>query len=188
MANLSFTEITIPEIKTPDQSQGFYNEPIKDVQIDVWTNRRISSMQFFALDVWSSSWATWDGTFRKIVFQWNNGDKQKTYTEVILDWLGTTTAKISKSYNIDTPINNVIRVPWWKVLECYARFSSSTQNLEINRTWWSIRYLKWSSDTLTSTNENVSWLNASEDNVDVVLKFATSASDRPIFGVFIKIY
>jgi hypothetical protein len=38
----SYNIITIPEIKTPDQSQGLYNAPIEDTQFNVGNNRDIS--------------------------------------------------------------------------------------------------------------------------------------------------
>lgn len=184
----SFTEISIPEIITPDTSQGINNAPIEDVQMKLWNNRNISWVQFFAMDIWSSAGATWDATFRVlnlIGFQW---DREKSYSQEIITALWSTTAKITKRFTIDTPVNNIISVPSGKVLEVVARFSSATQNLKINNTTWSYRFLEWSTNILTSSNPRVIIMNSWDDNLRINLQFATSASDRPIFWVFLKIY
>lgn len=184
----SYNEITIPELKTPDQSQGFNNAPIEDLQVNVKNNRNISQVQYFAMDVWSSAWATWDGTFRVLKLIWFNWDREKQYSQEIITALGSTTAKITKSYNIDTPKSDTISVPSWKVFEIYASFNSATQNLQVVNTTGSKRYLFWSNTTLTTTNQNISMINSGTDNLNIQLKFATSASDRPIFWFLIKIY
>ena len=51
----SYNEITIPDIKIPDKSQGLNNAPIEDTQLKIGNNRGISGMQYFAMDIWSST-------------------------------------------------------------------------------------------------------------------------------------
>jgi len=60
----SYNIITIPEIKTPDLSQGLNNAPIEDTQINAGNNRNISGMQYFSMAIFSTSGVTGDGTFR----------------------------------------------------------------------------------------------------------------------------
>jgi hypothetical protein len=53
-----------------------------------------------------------------------------------------------------------------------------------------MRYLKaeWWLNDLSTTNTHIVMLNSNSTTKDVTLKFATSATDRPTFGVFIRIY
>lgn len=185
----SYNEISIPSVKVPDQSQGFNNAPIEDTQLKIWNNRDISWMQFFAMDIFSSSWSTWDGTFRDINLIWFNWDKGKSYTQEIISTLGSTTAAITKSYTIDTPVNNVIKLPAWKVFRISAYFNSATQNLRIADTW-TRRYIRaWATPLdLTNANPELVFINNWTTTSNITLKFATSASDRPIFGILIEIF
>ena len=41
---------------------------------------------------------------------------------------------------------------------------------------------------MSSTNTNIVFINSNATTKDITLKFATSASDRPTFGIFIRIY
>lgn len=183
----SFTEITIPEIKTPDQSQGLYNAPIEDTQLNVGNNREISGMQYFAMDIFSSSGSTGDGTYRDINLIGFNGDKWKSYTQEIITGLGNTTAAITKTYTIDTPVNNIIKLPAWKVFRISAHFTNATQNLRVSITG-SKRYLRsWNTD-LTSTNPELAFINSGTTTSNITLKFSTSAADRPIFWFLIEIF
>lgn len=185
----SFTEITIPSVSTPDQSQGLNNAPIEDTQLNAGNNREISGMQYFAMDIFSSSWSTWDGTFRDINLIGFNGDKQKSYTQEIITGLGNTTAAITKTYTIDTPVNDIIKLPAWKVFRISAYFNSATQNLRVADTG-SRRYLRaWSTHLdLTSANPELVFINNWTTTSNITLKFATTASDRPIFGFLIEIF
>lgn len=184
----SYNIVTIPEIKTPDQSQGLNNAPIEDTQVQVGNNREISGMQYFAMDIFSSSGSTGDGTFRDINLIGFNWDKGKSYTQEIITALGNTTATITKSYTIDTPVNNTFKLPAWKVFKICAYFNSTTQNLRIADTG-SRRYIRaWASPLdLTSTNPELIFINNWTTTSNITLKFATSASDRPIFGFLIEI-
>lgn len=184
----SFTEITIPSIKTPDQSQGLNNAPIEDTQLQVGNNREISGMQYFAMDIFASGWAAWDGTFRDINLIGFNGDKGKSYSQEIISTLGSTTAAITKTYTIDTPVNNVFKLPAWKIFKISAYFNSATQNLRVADTG-TRRYIRaWATPLdLTSANPELVFINNWTTTSSITLKFATSAADRPIFWFLIEI-
>lgn len=182
-----YTEITIPNVKTPDQSQGFNNAPIEDTQVQVGNNREISGMQYFAMDIWSSSWSAWDASFRNINLIGFNWDKVKTYTQEIISALGNTTAKITKSYTINTPISNTIKLPAWKVCKISAYFNSSTQSMRIWITG-SKRYLKWWNTDLSSTVPELTFINSWTTTSNVTFQFQTSVAERPIFGFLIEIF
>lgn len=184
----SYNEITIPDIKIPDQSQGLNNAPIEDTQLQVWNNREISGMQYFAMDIFSSSGSTGDGTFRDINLIGFNWDKWKSYTQEIITALGNTTAAITKTYTIDTPVNNVFKLPAWKIFKISAYFNSATQNLRIADTG-TRRYIRaWATPLdLTSNNPELVFINNWTTTSSINLKFATSAADRPIFWFLIEI-
>lgn len=184
----SFTEITIPDIRTNDNSYGYDNAPIQDQQIETGNNRGISRVQYFAMDIWSSTGSGSDGTFRVLNLIWFNGDREKTYTQEIMTGLWNTTAKITKSYTIDTPLNNIISVPSWKIIEVYAQFNSANQQFQVLNTSGSKRFLFGSSNTLSSTNQNISMINSGTDNLDIQFKFGATGSERPIFWFLVKIY
>lgn len=182
----SFETIDIPEIKTADISYWYNSEVLNWSQIDPSLNRDISGEQYFAMDIWSSSWSAWDLTFRDINLIWLNWDKEKSYTQEIISTLWSTTAKITKSYTIDTPVNNIIKVPVWKVFKISTYFNSSTQLLRVSTTG-SKRYLKWWNTDLSSTVPELVFMNSWSTTINVTLKFATTASERPIFWFLIEI-
>ena len=68
----SYNEISIPDIKLPDQSQGINNAPIEDVQLQVGNNKDISRERYFAMDIYGTSGSTWDGSYRDIILVWFN--------------------------------------------------------------------------------------------------------------------
>ena len=185
----SFDTIDIPELKTADISYGYNSEVLNWSQIDPSWNRYISWMQYFAMDIFASSGSTWDGTFRDINLIGFNWDKWKSYTQEIIVALGSTTAAITKSYTINTLINNVIKLPAWKVFKISAYFNSSTQNLRIADTG-SRRYIRAGTTPLdlTSANPELIFINNWTTTSSITLKFATSASDRPIFGFLMEIF
>lgn len=184
----SYNEITIPDIKIPDQSQGLNNAPIEDTQLKIGNNRGISGMQYFAMDIFSSSGSTGDGTFRNINLIGFNWDKGKSYTQEIISTLGSTTAAITKTYTVDTPVNNVFKLPAWKIFKISAYFNSATQNLRIADTG-TRRYIRaWATPLdLTSANPELVFINNWTKTSSITLKFATSAADRPIFWFLIEI-
>ena len=184
----SFQTITIPEIKTADISYWYDSEAIKWVQFDPNWNRDISQEQYFAMDIFSSAWNTWDGTFRDINLIWFNWDRSISYTQEIISALGNTTAAITKSYTIDTPVNNIFKLPSWKIFKISAYFNSATQNIRIANTG-TRRYLRaWATPLdLTSANPELVFINSWTTASSITLKFATSAADRPIFWFLIEI-
>lgn len=173
--------------QNPVLESSYAQAPINDVQIKTGGNRKISNTQIFALDINSSAWATGDVTSRIVNLIWFNWDRAKSYSQEIITSLWSTTATVTKQYTIDTPKNNIIRVPSWKIIEVSARFSSATQTLVINNTTWSFRYVWGTSNSLTSANPSVAMFNVGTDDLNINLKFSTSASDRPNFGILIKI-
>jgi hypothetical protein len=54
----SFTEISIPDIQTNDNSYGYDNAPIQDQQIETGNNRNISGLQYYALSFKVTSGST----------------------------------------------------------------------------------------------------------------------------------
>jgi len=184
----SFQTITIPEIKTADISYWYDSESIKWVQIDPEGNREISQEQYFAMDIFASGWAAWDGTFRDINLIGFNGDKGKSYSQEIISTLWSTTAAITKTYTIDTPVNNMFKLPAWKIFKISAYFNSATQNLRISDTG-TRRYIRaWATPLdLTSANPELVFINNWTTTSSITLKFATSAADRPIFWFLIEI-
>lgn len=185
----SYTEITIPNVKTPDQSQGLNNAPIEDTQLKIGNNRNISEMQYFAMDINCSAGATADWTYRVMNLIWFDWDKAKSYSQEIIVWLGSTTATITKTYTIDTPVNNIIKLPAWKVMEITARFPTSTWIMRVDYTG-SLRILKSESAgfDMSSTNTHIVFINSNTTTKDITLKFYTSASDRPTVGFFVRIF
>ena len=183
----SYNIITIPEIKTPDQSQGLYNAPIEDTQLNVGNNRDISWMQYFAMTINCTAWATADWTYRVVNLLWLNWVQEKSYAQEILVWLGSTTATFTKTYTVDTPVNSIFKLPPWKVMEVTARLPTSTGLLRMDYTG-SLKFLLWSTTDMSSTNTNIVFINSNATTKDITLKYATSASDRPTFGIFIRIY
>lgn len=181
-----FEIITIPEPQTADISYGYDSEVIKWVQIDAKSNRQISGMQYYALDIWSSAWAAWDAVYRRINLIGNNWDKEKTYSEEIIQTLGSTTAKITKTYTIDTPVNGVIKVPPWAIFRINSRFSTATQTLRMTITW-SYRFLYGSSNDLYSWNPTVTLINSSNISLEIYFRFQTSVAERPVFWFLVEI-
>ena len=155
-----------------------------------WYDARLlrnKELVYFAIDIWSSSGATGDGTFRVIKLIGNNGDRETSYTQEIITGLGNTTAKITRAWNMYVQWDSFI-LPAGHILEVYGSFSTATQNVEVRFTGSSSRYVRWTSRNLTTTNDNFAVINSWTTDIVVDLRFATSASDRPIFWLFFKIY
>lgn len=185
----SYNEISIPDIKLPDQSQGINNAPIEDFQLQVWNNREISGMQYFAMTINCTAGATADWMARVVNLLWLNLVQEASYSQEILVWLGSTTATFTKTYTIDTPVNSIFKVPPWKIIDITVRLSTATSSVIMDYTW-TMRYLKCESglNTMTSVNNHIIMMNSNTSIKDVTLKFRTSAADRPTFGIFIRIY
>ena len=145
------------------------------------------NLQVFAYDVASVSWSAWDATARVVNIIGSNTDRGTSYSQEIITSLGSTTANITRSGNIQISNNSFI-LPSGGVLEVIWRFTTATQNLEIRLTWSSSRFLQGSSSTMTSTNDKIAFINSWTTNIVVDMRFSTSAAERPNFGVFFKIY
>ena len=185
--NLSNETINIPDPVQSSYVRNWQDSVIEDSQLNVGNNRRISNMQYFAMDIFCSSWATGDVTFRDVNLIGFNWDLAKSYTTEILPTRWNSTATLTKSYTIDTPIENVILVPTWKIMEVCTSIASATITVKASITW-TFRYLEGTTANLTSTTPRVSVINSSNDYLRVKIQFATSASERPSFWIVIKIY
>lgn len=185
--SIEFEIIDIPNPKESDYSSRWQDQPIEDLQISVWKNKEISNEKYFVMDIWSSAWAAWTWTATKINLIWNNWDLEKTYSQEIIQWAWSTTAKITKKYTIDTPINNSVYLYPWKVFELNSYMNYSTQTLTLSFTW-TYRYLRWSSLLITSTNPSVTFINSGTTVIKIDFKYSTSAWDRPIFWFYFKIF
>lgn len=181
-----FSTIDIPNPEQAMNSENSQKDRIGDSLINVGNNRKISGMQYFCIDIFSSSGATWNVTFTDVNLIWQKWDIAKSYSQEIIVWLGSTTAQITKSYTIDTPVSNNLSVPPWRIAEIYWRPSSSTQQIRIWVTW-TYRFIKWSTLDLTNTTDSVTILNSGTSNLKLKIKFSTSATDRPIFWFLLKI-
>lgn len=189
MKEVEITAISLdnPSLDLPDTSYGFSNEQLNDSQIKIWNNRDIYRSQFFALDIFWSSW-TGDGTYRDIVYQymWENKKWGKAMVAPILSWLGNITYSATLNYSTDYFGSYVILVPPTGILEINARFVNSTENIRISYTW-SMRYLKWTTTDMTNTNNHIILINTGTIHNKITIKYATSASDVPRFWVFMKV-
>lgn len=192
----------VPNIPEWDKKQGYNEPPIQDVQIKTWDNRKIAHIQYFALYIQGTSWASWDATYRDIVFTGLNGDNEKTHTELFYNGLWSwneLTAKFTKSYTIDTFYESnvsgagtntgwIIKIPMGAIVEIQSIFSTATQNLKLNVIAWSYKFLFGTTNIFTSSNTTSTIISSGTEALQIRMQFATSASERPNFWIFIKIY
>ena len=148
-----------------------------------------SGSQTFAMDIWSTAWSAGDATFRDINLIGSNGDREVSYTQEIVVGLGNTTAKITKQATI-TPTGNLFTLLPWQVFSISSYFNSSTQTVRMSISGGSIRYIRAGATPLdiNSANPELMFINSGTINSSVKLTYATSASDRPLFGFLIQIY
>jgi len=185
--NISNETINIPDPVQSSYVRNWQDSVIEDSQLNVWSNRRISNMQYFAIDLNCSSGATGDWTFRDVNLIGFNGDLAQSYTTEILPTRWNTVATVTKSHTIDLPVENIILVPAWKIMEVCTSIASATITVKASITW-TYRFVEWTTLSLTSTTPRVSVINSSSDYLRVKIQFATSASERPSFWIVIKIY
>lgn len=182
---------SIIDVKDPQESFQSKQSQLDPIDYKLLVNKEwnwnSSWVSYFAYDVWSSSGATGDTSFRKVNIIWTNNDRETTYTQEILVWRWNTTAKITRNWNI-TITNNSITLKSWQIIEIFASFNGAWQNLNIVPTWSSYRYVRWTNRNLTPSNDNVAFINSGTVDSTITLTFATSASERPIFWILIKIY
>lgn len=177
----------LPEYNPSFEKVPSFNEPsndynrLKNLPTSSWS-------QYFAMDIWSSAWSTWDGTFRDVNIIGSNWDREISYSQEIIVALGSTTAKITRSSNIE-PAWNIFTLTPWQVFSITSYFNSATQTVRISRTGWSVRYIRAGATPLdlNSANQELIFINSGTSNASVKLTFSTSASDRPIFWFLITI-
>lgn len=151
-------------------------------------NKRTGWSSFFAMDIWSNAGATGDGTFRDVNLIGANWDRETTYSQEIIVGLWSTTAKITRNESI-SPISNVFTLTPGQIFSITSYFNSSTQTVRISRTGSSVRYIRAGTTPLdiNSTNPELIFMNSGTSNASIKLTYATTASDRPIFGFLINI-
>ena len=176
-----------PSLNLPDTSYGFSNEPLSDNQIKIGNNRDIYRSQFFALDMFWSSW-TGDATYRDVLSQYMGENKKagKSMVAPILSWLGNITYSATLNYSTDYFWSYVVLVPPTGILEINSIFYASTESIRIWTTG-SMRYLKWSSKDMSNTNNHIILINNWTTHNKITIQYATSASDVPRFWIFMKV-
>lgn len=208
----SFETIDIPTIKTADISYWYDNQPLNGIQIDPSNNRNISRTQFYALSFKVTGWlTTWvpTNTLTDLVYTGQNGYINKSFTELIYSWLGAgneQTGTITKYSTIDSVYEKNIAgsqvawdilIPAWRICEINSRFFTNTQTVRLDTISGSKDFLFWNQTTnidLTSTNPNCTIVSISNVPLKLRIKWASSTNlgghidERPIFGLFLKIY
>lgn len=162
-------------------------EKIRASDLDWWA---YLNTNFFAFDIWAQFWANADGAYRDIIFPWINNDTQADYTaKTVLTWLWTSTGKYSQRMYFDSLIfdGTDILVKSWRIVSVVASLNYSTGSLKLALTGWSFRYLEWTSTDLTQATPRVTFMNASNQDTRIRLKYADSWANRPIFGAYIQI-
>lgn len=149
-------------------------------------NKPASGFTFFAMDIWSSAGATGDWTYREVNLIGANWDMETSYSQEIVVGRWSTTAKITKRYTAIVS-GNLITIPAGWVVNVVANFTNATQFIRLTQTWWSLRWMRWSSLDMNNTNNDITFINSSTSDSTLLIKFWTSASDRPIFGINISI-
>jgi len=183
----SYSNTQLPEFVPDFKQVSWLNQSSEDYNL--LKNKPTSSWgKYFVMDIWSSSWSTWDGTFRDLNLIGANWDREKTYSQEIIVWLWSTTAKITRSENI-TPSSNTFTLSPWQVFSISSYFNSTTQTVRISRTWGSVRYIRaWATPLdINSANPELIFMNSGTSDCIVKLTFATSASDRPLFWFIVNI-
>ena len=135
-------------------------------------------------DFWHQSWATQDSTYRNIIFFWADWDNTATYTQTILNWLWTTTIKITARMEWWT---STITVPVWKTCRVKWNFYSSNTNLKVLFSWTS-RALGANSDVLSTSNKEYTFVNTWASDWTVTLQLASWTNDSIILGMTIEVF
>lgn len=155
--------------------------------IVVWDNDpRLTSKETsrWVYDFWHQSWATQDGTYRNIIFFWADWDNTATYTQTILNWLWTTTIKITARMEWWT---STITVPVWKTCRVKWNFYSSNTNLKVLFSWTS-RALGANSNVLSTSNNEYTFVNTWASDWTVTLQLASWTNDSIILGMTIEVF
>lgn len=142
---------------------------------------------YFTFDFQGTSGASGDATSRVVSLIGANGNMRVSYTASLLAWLWSITGLLSRTGTLFVQGDSFI-LPAWKVLEGFWYFSATWQQVEVRLTGSQYRYLRWSTNILTNTNNNFSVLNTGWADIVVDFRFATSSANIPNFGVLIKIF
>ncbi len=164
-------------------------ERIRAVDIDwTWYSSASWSLNFMALDIFSTSWANADGTYRDVIYPWIEGDRGASYNKTILTGLGATVCQYTQRSVLDTGVFDGIdfTISSWKICVISTNITSASAILRLSITWF-IRYLASNSNDLTSTVNRVSFINSWTTDVKFRIKFASSPWSLPSFGILIEI-
>lgn len=142
---------------------------------------------YFAFDFQGTSWANGDVTSRVVSLIGWNGDMRVSYTYSLLAGLWSITGLLSRTGTLFVQGDSFI-LPAWKVLEWFGYFTSTGQQVEVRLTGSQYRYIRWSTNILTNTNNNFSILNTGWADIVVDFRFATSSANIPNFGFLVKIF
>jgi hypothetical protein len=162
---------------------------IKATDLD-WTGYNWSGwVEFFAFEIWWLSGWVADTMFRRFLMPWKEGDMQATFTDkIVLEWQTTTmSGRYTQRSNTDQWDGSYLTVKPWQIVDISCKIYSSWGNLRVWYTGWSYRLLYGNGLDLTQS-WLVSFINASAVDMKLDFRYATSSSDRPIIGVFVKIY
>ena len=139
---------------------------------------------YCAIDIWASGWATADGTYREVNLPSANTLSTATSVITLIVWLGTMTTAYKRT-GLLAPVWNVFTVPSGSICMINTSIESATWGVRINFITGQLRYLRWNSINLSQTNQELSFLAVTEVTFDI--RFATGASDRPIFWFMVEI-
>lgn len=146
-------------------------------------------MSYAAFDFLWTAWAVWDWTYREVNIGWSEWDMQVSYTAyTLLTGLGTMDYTLTRKSSGVTISWNNITVPAWKTCRINMNFNAWTMLWRITVTGWSLRYLLGGSLDFSNTTPTCAFINASASDATFVIKYGTSAANRPIFWVLIEIF
>jgi len=144
---------------------------------------------YAVFDFWWTAWAVGDWTYREVNIWGSEWDMQVAYTAyTLLTGLWTMDYKLTRKSSWVTINGNNITVPAWKTCRVSMYFNASTMLWRITVTGGSLLYLLGGSLDFTNTTPTCAFINASASDATFVIKYATSAANRPIFGVMIEIF
>jgi hypothetical protein len=175
------------DISDPIESFQSIHSQTDPIDYTLLVNKPTWNGIYFTMDIWSSAWSTGDGTYRDVNLIGANWDMETSYSQEIVVGRWSTTAKITKKYNCIVSGNN-ITIPWGSTVLVACSFTNATQFWRIVKTWWSLRWIKWSSLDISNTNNDIAFINSSTSESTIKIQFGTSASDRPIFWLSIQIF
>lgn len=181
---------SLDTIDIPDPIESFRSKQSQDEPIDYRLLKNKSNWINYAIfDFWWTAWAVGDATYREVNIWWINGDMQATYTAyTLLTGLWTMDYKLTRVAKWVKITGNNITLPAGKTCRIQMYFNSATMLGRITTTGGSFRYLQWGTLDFSNTNQTCTFINASTSDATFVIKYGTSAANRPIFWVSIEIF